>query len=56
MPVMHSTGDCIIDIVGVFVRVSCSTDTDRLTNRDRSTETDRRTHSVRAASSAKRCE
>ena len=28
------------DIVGVFVRVSCPTETDRLTDRDRRTETE----------------
>ena len=54
MPVMQLGGDCVIDIVGNFVRVSCPTETDRQT--DRLTDRDRRTLSVRAASSAKRCD
>ena len=31
---MQPGGNCIIDIVGVFVRVSCPTETNRLTDRD----------------------
>ena len=70
MPAMQPGEDSMFDIVGMFVRLSCPTETDRLTDRDRharQTETDRqsetdrpktnrRTHSLRAASSARRCE
>ena len=68
MPALQPGNICIIDIVGVFVRVSGPTETDRSrqTHRDKLTETDRpkrtdrdrqtHTQSVRAASSAKRCE
>ena len=38
---MQPGGRCIIDIVGVFVRVSCPKETDRLTDQYRHTETDR---------------
>ena len=36
MPVVQPGGDCITDIVGVLVRVSCPTETDR----DRPRQTD----------------
>ena len=37
---MCTRGNCVFDIVGVFVRVSCPTET----HRDRQTETDRPRH------------
>ena len=38
MLAMQREGDCTIDIMGVFVRVSCSKDTNRLTDRYKHTE------------------
>ena len=48
---------CIIDIVGVFVRVSWPTETDRLrqTDRDRHTESPRQTYRDRPALSTSCC-
>lgn len=40
MPVLQPRGDCIVDIVGVFVHV---TETDKLTDRYRQTYRDRQT-------------
>ena len=54
MPALQPGNICIIDIVGVFVRVSGPTETDRSrqTHRDKLTETDRPrqtdAHTIRA--------
>ena len=50
MPAMHPSGRCNVNIVGVFVRVSCPTETDRLRQTDRPRQTDqhKQTHTLRA--------